>query len=90
MAQMASLSEYKTRRERIDVLLKKYGWNPKDKTKVIEEVDTKQSDFTIGKYKTMSETLKNPDDSAYADYLLLDSKGMPMAVIEAKRTSKDS
>lgn len=86
---MASLSEYRTRREKIDVLLKKCSWDSKDSTRVIEEVDTKQSDFSVGKYRTMSQTLRNPEDSTYADYLLLDSKGLPLAVVEAKRTARD-
>jgi len=86
---MAKASEYKTRREKIDVLLKKTGWDVNDRTKVVQEVDTKQSDFKAGNYKTMAQTLKNPEESAYADYLLLDSHGLPLAVIEAKRTDKD-
>jgi len=56
---------------------------------VVEEVDTKQSDFRIRDYKTVSETLKNDLESKHADYLLLDDKGDPLAVVEAKRTSKD-
>ncbi|MBU4300440.1 DEAD/DEAH box helicase family protein [archaeon] len=56
---------------------------------VIEEVDTKQSDFKIRDYKTVDETLKNDLESKYADYLLLDSNGDSLAIIEAKRTSKD-
>ncbi len=56
---------------------------------VVEEVDTKQSDFKIRDYKTVSETLKNDLESKYADYLLLDNKGDPLAVVEAKRTTKD-
>lgn len=87
---MTSANEYRTRRDRIDKQLERSGWIVRDRTKVYEEVDTKQSDFNSGKYKTVTETLKNPDESAYADYLLLDSKGMPLAVIEAKRTSRDS
>ena len=71
---MTILSEYRTRKEKIDVMLKKCGWDSKDRTKVYEEVDTKQSDFTSGKYKTVSQTLKDPEEHAYADYLLLDSK----------------
>jgi type I restriction enzyme R subunit len=70
-------------------MLTKCGWDVRDKTKVIEEVDTKQSDFTYGKYKTMQQTLHSSEEKAYADYLLLDSTGLPLAVIEAKRTSKD-
>jgi len=86
---MAKISEYKTRRDKIDVLLKKSGWDVKNRSKVIIEVDTKQSNFKSGNYKTASETLKNTEEKAYADYLLLDSNNLPLAVIEAKRTDKD-
>ena len=86
---MSKASEYRTRREKIDVLLRMTGWDVKDRSKVILEVDTKQSDFKSGNYKTVTETLKNPEEKAYADYLLLDSAGLPLAVIEAKRTDKD-
>lgn len=44
---MAKASEYRTRREKIDVLLKKTGWDVNDRSKVIQEVDTKQSDFKV-------------------------------------------
>src|SRR5664280_514168 len=87
---MDSPSEYRTRRDKINKMLEKSGWLVRDRTKVYEEVDTKQSDFNSGKYKTVSQTLKDPEEHAYADYLLLDSKGMPLAIIEAKKTSKDS
>src|SRR3989344_8394395 len=83
------LNEFRTRTEKIDVLLKEEGWNVKDRTKVLVEVDTKQSDFKKRDYKFVSETLKNELESKYADYLLLDSSGDPIAIIEAKRTSKD-
>lgn len=83
------LNEYNTRRKKIDVLLKEQGWDVKDCSKIILEVDTKQSDFNAKKYKTISETLKNDEESKYADYLLLGKSGEPLAVIEAKRTTKD-
>ncbi|VVB59863.1 UvrABC system protein B [uncultured archaeon] len=56
---------------------------------IIEEIDTKQSNFKIRDYKTVNQTLKNDLESKYVDYLLLDSNGDPLAIIEAKRTSKD-
>ena len=88
---MAAPSEYRTRKEKIDVLLKKAGWDTHNQTDVVIEIDTKQSDFKKHDYKTVKETLNDPkaDEKAYADYLLLDSSGAPLAVIEAKRTSKD-
>jgi len=83
------LNEFLTRKEKIDVLLKEQGWVVGDRSKIIVEVDTKQSDFRAQNYKTVAETLKNDLDSKYVDYLLLDSYGAPIAIIEAKRTSKD-
>lgn len=41
------LNEFQTRKQKIDVLLKEQGWIVGDKSKVIIEVDTKQSDFTL-------------------------------------------
>ena len=88
-ASIKAPSEESTRKEKIDILLKQAGWDVSDQTRVVLEVDTKQSDFKRRNYRTVSETLKNEEDSQYADYLLLDSNGEPLAIIEAKRTSKD-
>jgi len=86
---MEDLPEWKTRLEKIDVQLEKAGWIVKDKSKVWIEVDTKQSNFKNRNYKVVSDTLKNDLESKYADYLLLDSNGDPLAIVEAKRTTKD-
>lgn len=83
------LNELLTRKEKIDIQLEDSDWKVNNKSKVWLEVDTKQSDFKKRNYKVVSETLKNDEESKYADYLLLDSNGDPLAVIEAKRTSKD-
>jgi len=82
-------SEWLTRKEKIDILLRQAGWDMRDSTQVVLEVDTKQSDFRARNYKTVSETLRAEGESAYADYLLLDGSGEALAIIEAKRTSKD-
>ncbi len=89
MGEGNGLARVPTRIQKIDVLLKEQGWNVADRSKVIIEVDTKQSDFIAHNYKTVKETLKNDLDSKYADYLLLDNARAPLAIIEAKRTSKD-
>jgi len=86
---MPNPTEAQTRREKIDPLLKEQGWDVNNRFQVVLEVDTKQSDFVSMDYKTVSETLKNDEESKYVDYLLLDSTGAPLAIIEAKRTSKD-
>lgn len=86
---MWNLNELQTRKQKIDIFLKEQGWDVNDFSKVRVEIDTKQSDFKKRDYKEVSETLKNDLESKYADYLLLDSSGDPLAIIEAKRTSKD-
>jgi len=83
------LNELRTRKEKIDVYLAEQGWDVTNRASVILEVDTKQSDFLARSYKTVAETLKNDLESKYVDYLLLDSLGAPLAIVEAKRTSKD-
>ncbi|MEK6982499.1 MAG: DEAD/DEAH box helicase family protein [Candidatus Micrarchaeota archaeon] len=85
-----SHSEYLTRKIKIDVMLKEQGWNVKDSSLVLEEVDTKQSNFDKKDYYIKEQTLGKTDGKhAYADYLLLDCKGEPLAVVEAKKSSKD-
>jgi len=86
---MTVKTEQLTRRDLINPLLEKAGWSLKDRTKVVEEVDTKQSDFKRREYRTIDETLRNDAESAYVDYLLVDRGGFPLAILEAKRTSKD-
>ncbi len=86
---MGFRTEFQTRRDLINPLLAKAGWDVNDRARVIEEVDTKQSDFRKRDYRTIDDTLRNQEESAYIDYLLLDSAGSPIVVVEAKRTSKD-
>ncbi len=87
---MSGEREFETRKNRIDVALKKAGWDPNDKSKVLQEVDTKNSDFNSRIYKYTKDTLKQKGEKAYADYVLLDSQGNPLAVVEAKKTSKNA
>lgn len=86
---MLDLNEFQTRKLKIDVLLKEQGWDIGDRSKVVLEVDTKQSNFKKQDYKQVNETRRNDAESKYADYLLLDSTGKPLAIIEAKRTLRD-
>ena len=89
MVDFQYLSEAQTRKLKIDVLLREQGWDVSDRSRIVAEVDTKQSDFISHKYKTVDQTLKNDLQSKYVDYLLLDGYGAPLAIIEAKRTSRD-
>ena len=82
-------SEAQTRKLKIGVLLREQGWNVSGRSKIIPEVDTKQSEFLSHKYKTVSQTLTNDPESKYVDYLLLDGYSALLAIIEAKRTFRD-
>ena len=69
----ADSSEFLTRKKYIDVDLKFLGWVIGDDAR--EEVEL------VG--------MPNPEGKGYADYVLYGRDGLPLAVIEAKRTSKD-
>ncbi|WP_240418371.1 DEAD/DEAH box helicase family protein [Paenibacillus periandrae] len=67
------ITEFKTRKRYIDVELKLLGWTFGDDVK--EEVEL------YG--------MPNHEEKGYADYVLYGKDGLPLAIIEAKRTSKD-
>jgi len=76
------LSEAQTRQELIDSQLAKAGWAASSRS-LIEEFyikpNTELSD-KIGRYESRGE---------FADYVLLDKNNKPLAIVEAKRTSRD-
>ncbi len=79
-------SENQTRKQIIDSLLEKAGWHINNRSEVIEEfeiVGTGASKYHIAQKRADF----NP--SGFSDYLLLDRAGDPLAIIEAKRTSRD-
>jgi type I restriction enzyme, R subunit len=67
------ISEFLTRKKYIDVDLKLLGWVFGDDVR--EEVEL------YG--------MPNNEEKGYADYVLYGKDGLPLAIIEAKRTSKD-
>jgi type I restriction enzyme R subunit len=67
------ISEFRTRKKYIDVELKLLGWIFGDDVR--EEVEL------YG--------MPNHEEKGYADYVLYGKDGLPLAIIEAKRTSKD-
>ncbi|MDT4288437.1 type I restriction endonuclease [Methylomonas sp. MO1] len=71
------LNEFSTRVDLIDNQLARAGWS-KQRKMLLEEVllQIAAPDETYGKYQ-------------FADYVLLGSDGKPLAVVEAKRTSRD-
>ena len=71
------VSEEKTRKYYIDVLLKEAGWDNLQQGRDLE--------FKV--HGMPSST--NPTGVGYVDYVLWDEKGQPLAVVEAKSTFKD-
>ncbi len=77
-----TLSEAQTRQQHIDSQLAKAGWGVNDCVLIKEYylrsgVETRENE---AEYKTKGE---------FADYVLLGLNGKPIAVVEAKRTSRD-
>jgi type I restriction enzyme R subunit len=67
------ISEFKTRKIYIDLALQMAGWEIG--TNGLEEVEV--------------QGMPNPSGTGFADYVLYADNGLPLAVVEAKRTSVD-
>lgn len=78
-------SEKETRIAVIDGQLCLAGWDVNDPTKVVQEFD-----ILIGLPEGITESRHEFDGHQYSDYVLLGKDGKPLAVVEAKRTSKDA
>lgn len=78
-------SEAQTRAELIDKQLENSGWNAKDPTQVIEEynIQTVLPESIAGSRSAY-------DGYQFSDYVLLGKDGKALAVIEAKKSSKDA
>ena len=76
-----NLSEAETRKIYIDEMLREAGW----------EISEADNVIVSGKACVEIEVqgMPNPTGIGYADYVLFDTDGMPLAVVEAKRTTVD-
>lgn len=76
------ISEAETRKLYIDLLLREAGW----------KVSEKDGEIIPRQACTEIEVQGMPNESGigYADYVLFDTNGIPLAVVEAKRTSVDA
>jgi hypothetical protein len=79
-------SESTTRKEVIDLRLKDAGWNVSDRTQVIEEYFVSQSSGSV----VREDPTPYGSEREFSDYVLLGKNGKPLAVVEAKRSSKDA
>lgn len=80
----SNMSELFTRMKIIDPLLSKRGWRD---IYIKKEVNTIKSDFKQKKYVLFGDSAQKGE--RYIDYLLLDENYAPLAIIEAKKYSKD-
>jgi type I restriction enzyme, R subunit len=78
-------TEAQTRKKIIDKTLEKAGWNMQSRSEVLTEFEIEGA----GKKFTISDTSEKYETSGFSDYLLLGRDGNPVAVVEAKRTSRD-
>jgi type I restriction enzyme R subunit len=82
---MAKINEATTRQQIIDIRLQKAGWNVNDPLQVTSELD-----IWIGLPDGVEEPEHEYQGFQFADYALLGDDGYPIAIVEAKKTSKDA
>jgi type I restriction enzyme R subunit len=78
-------TEAQTRKEVINKKLLQAGWTVSDRTQVVEEFD-----IEITQPNEVRESVSPFSGHQFSDYVLLGKDGQPLAVVEAKKTSKDA
>lgn len=78
-------NEATTRKEIIDKRLLKAGWDVNNPSQVTSELD-----IWVGLPEGVLEPEHEHQGFQYADYVLLGDDGYPLAVVEAKKTSRDA
>jgi type I restriction enzyme R subunit len=73
----------------IDDQLRAAGWNPADKSQVLTEVTVSGAAIFAGESGAMATVVTTSDgdqvSTGRADYVMLDQRGRPLAIIEAKK-----
>ena len=75
-------SESATRKELIDLRLRDAGWDVGDRTQIIEEYFVSRA--------AVREPASTYSSREFSDYVLLGKNGKPLAVVEAKRSTRDA
>lgn len=78
-------TEAETRRERIDAMLFAAGWDVNNLAQVAQEFD-----ISVPLAEGVAEARSPYEGHQYSDYVLLGKDRKPLAVVEAKKTSKDA
>ncbi|RJP24075.1 MAG: DEAD/DEAH box helicase [Candidatus Abyssobacteria bacterium SURF_5] len=76
----------------IDGLLRQAGWDPADKSQVRAEVPIRNLPETVAETpgnfaRNQPQIMPDNDGPGRADYVLMDQRGRPLAVVEAKRSA---
>jgi len=78
----------------IDELLRQAGWDPADKSQVLTEVSIRDTSWMVAEpvapygFKPSRKTQDGDEvPTGKADYVLMNRRGHPLAIIEAKRTA---
>lgn len=82
----ATLTEAETRQRLIDQQLAKAGWDVSNPRQIVQELALHYP----GKVESRIATPEIGYGTEFADYGLLDATGLPLAVVEAKRDSRDA
>ncbi|MBN2483986.1 MAG: DEAD/DEAH box helicase family protein [Candidatus Omnitrophica bacterium] len=78
-------TEMQTRKKIINSSLEKVGWQINDHSHVLTEFEIAGA----GTRRPISDGEAEYETAGFSDYLLLDRAGDPLAIVEAKRTSRD-
>jgi type I restriction enzyme R subunit len=88
-------TESVTRKEIIDRRLNQAGWDVADRTQVIQEffvpplaLGAGTTSLVFG--EKMADSLATHDTKEFSDYVLLGKNGKPLAVVEAKQSSRNA
>jgi len=78
----------------VDELLRQAGWDPADKSQVLTEVSIRDTSWMVAEpvapygFEPSRKTQDGDDvPTGRADYVLMNRRGRPLAIIEAKRTA---
>ncbi|WP_334186770.1 type I restriction endonuclease subunit R [Noviherbaspirillum sp.] len=84
-------TESSTRKEFIDIRLKEAGWNVSNRTQVVQEFFVSRiGEKDSAANPNFRESLFTAGSREFIDYVLLGKNGNPIAVVEAKKSSKDA
>ncbi len=83
-------TEKQTRQQIIDQQLLQAGWDVSNASQVIEEFEIDVNRSEVAGVLSTAEPSSKYQGYQYSDYVLLGKDGKPVAIVEAKKTTKDA